>query len=146
MSEVLRNYIDGRWVESLSGETFDRKNPATGAHVATYTKSGPADVDLAVAAAVKAFKSWRLLPAPKRGEILYRVAQLLVEQKEQFAREMTEEMGKVISEARGDVQEAIDMAFYMARRRSPHVRPDGAVRTPNKCNMSVSANRSASPV
>jgi alpha-ketoglutaric semialdehyde dehydrogenase len=114
MGDVLRNYIDGQWVESASGETFDRKNPATGELVATYTKSGAVDVDRAVAAAVKAFKSWRLYPAPKRGEILYKVAQLLVEQKEQFAREMTEEMGKVISEARGDVQEAIDMTFYMA--------------------------------
>lgn len=114
MSEVFRNFIDGKWVESLSGDTFERKNPATGELVATYAKSGPADVDLAVAAAPKAFKSWRLHPAPKRGEILYRAAQLLVEQKEQFAREMTEEMGKVLSEARGDVQEAIDMCFYMA--------------------------------
>ena len=114
MGEVLKNYIGGQWVESTSGETFDRKNPATGEHVATYTKSGAEDVDRAVAAANKAFKSWRLYPAPKRGEILYKVAQLLVDQKEQFAREMTEEMGKVISEARGDVQEAIDMTFYMA--------------------------------
>ncbi len=114
MGDLFRNYIDGNWVESRSGERFERRNPATGELVGEFTKSGPADVDAAVAAANKAFKSWRLYPAPKRGEILYRAAQLLLERKEQLAREMTEEMGKVISEARGDVQEAIDMTFYMA--------------------------------
>jgi acyl-CoA reductase-like NAD-dependent aldehyde dehydrogenase len=114
MGDLFRNFIDGKWVESQSGERFERRNPATGELVGTFTKSGPADVDAAVAAANKAFKSWRLYPAPKRGEILYRAAQILLDRKEQLAREMTEEMGKVISEARGDVQEAIDMTFYMA--------------------------------
>jgi acyl-CoA reductase-like NAD-dependent aldehyde dehydrogenase len=137
MSELFRNYVGGKWVESVSGETFDRKNPATGELVATYTKSMPADVETAVAAAKKAFQSWRLYPAPKRGEILYKVANLLVERKEQFAREMTEEMGKVISEARGDVQEAIDMTFYMAgegRRMYGQTTPS---ELQNKFNMSV---------
>jgi acyl-CoA reductase-like NAD-dependent aldehyde dehydrogenase len=114
MGELFRNFIDGKWVESQSGESFERRNPANGELVGVFTKSGPADVDAAVAAAKKAFKSWRLYPAPKRGEILYRAAQILLDRKEQLAREMTEEMGKVISEARGDVQEAIDMTFYMA--------------------------------
>jgi alpha-ketoglutaric semialdehyde dehydrogenase len=114
MGELFRNFIDGKWVESQSGESFERRNPANGELVGIFTKSGPADVDAAVAAAKKAFKSWRLYPAPKRGEILYRAAQILLDRKEQLAREMTEEMGKVISEARGDVQEAIDMTFYMA--------------------------------
>jgi len=137
MSDLFNNYIGGKWVESVSGETFDRKNPATGDLVATYTKSTPADVDAAVAAAKEAFKSWRLYPAPKRGEILYKVANLLVERKEEFAREMTEEMGKVISEARGDVQEAIDMTFYMAgegRRMYGQTTPS---ELQNKFNMSV---------
>ena len=137
MSEVFRNYIDGNWVESASGETFTRLNPATGELVATYTKSTTADVDAAVTAAAKAFKSWRLYPAPKRGELLYKAAALLQERKEQFAREMTEEMGKVISEARGDVQEAIDMTFYMAgegRRLYGQTTPS---ELQNKFNMSV---------
>jgi acyl-CoA reductase-like NAD-dependent aldehyde dehydrogenase len=137
MTDLFRNYIDGRWVESESGQTFDRRNPATGALVATYTRSTPKDVDAAVAAAAKAFKSWRLYPAPKRGELLYKAAQLLKDRKEQLAREMTEEMGKVISEARGDVQEAIDMTFYMAgegRRMYGQTTPS---ELQNKFNMSV---------
>jgi alpha-ketoglutaric semialdehyde dehydrogenase len=114
MTDLFKNFIDGKWIESRSGERFERRNPANGELVGVFTKSGPEDVDAAVAAANKAFKSWRLYPAPKRGEILYRAAQILLDRKEQLAREMTEEMGKVISEARGDVQEAIDMTFYMA--------------------------------
>jgi aldehyde dehydrogenase (NAD+) len=137
VTDVYRNYIDGRWVESESGQTFDRRNPATGELVATYTKSTAKDVDAAVAAASKAFKSWRLYPAPKRGELLFKAAQLLMERKEQLAREMTEEMGKVINEARGDVQEAIDMTFYMAgegRRMYGQTTPS---ELQNKFNMSV---------
>jgi aldehyde dehydrogenase (NAD+) len=137
MADLFRNYIDGRWVESESGQTFERRNPATGELVATYTKSTPKDVETAVAAASKAFKSWRLYPAPKRGELLFKAAQLLLERKEQLAREMTEEMGKVINEARGDVQEAIDMTFYMAgegRRMYGQTTPS---ELQNKFNMSV---------
>jgi len=114
MADLFKNYIGGTWQEAKGGATFDRANPATGAPVGVFTKSGPEDVDVAVAAAVEAFKSWRLYPAPKRGEILYRAAQILLDRKEALAREMTEEMGKVLTEARGDVQEAIDMTFYMA--------------------------------
>src|SRR5262245_9009559 len=137
MSDLYRNYIGGHWVESESGQTFERRNPATGELVATYTKSTSKDVDAAVAAAARAFKSWRLYPAPKRGELLYQAAQLLLERKEQLAREMTEEMGKVIGEARSDVQEAIDMTFYMAgegRRMYGQTTPS---ELPNKFNMSV---------
>src|SRR5215216_1896196 len=137
MSEIFRNYIGGKWVESVSGQTFARNNPATGEPVGTFTKSTPADVDAAVAAANAAFKSWRLYPAPKRGELLFKAAQLLLERKEQLAREMTEEMGKVINEARGDVQEAIDMTFYMAgegRRMYGQTVPS---ELPNKFAMAV---------
>lgn len=132
-----KNYINGEWVESASGEEFERRNPATGELIGTFTKSGAEDVEAAVAAAKKAFESWRLYPAPKRGEILYRVAQLLVERKDQLAREMTEEMGKVLTEAGGDVQEGIDMTFYMAgegRRLWGQTTPS---ELPNKWNMSV---------
>ena len=137
MPDLFKNLIGGRWVESAAGGTFERHNPATGELVATFTKSGPADVDAAVAAASKAYADWRLYPAPKRGEILYRAAQILVERKEQLAREMTEEMGKVISESRGDVQEAIDMTFYMAgegRRMYGQTTPS---ELRDKFNMSV---------
>ncbi|CAN5710212.1 aldehyde dehydrogenase family protein [soil metagenome] len=133
----FKNYIDGRWVESSTGETFDRTNPATGETIGTFTRSGPEDVDAAVSAASEAFKSWRLFPAPKRGEILYRFGQLLIERKEEFSRMMTEEMGKVIAEARGDVQEGIDMTFFMAgegRRQFGQTTPS---ELPNKWNMSV---------
>jgi acyl-CoA reductase-like NAD-dependent aldehyde dehydrogenase len=137
MADLFRNFIDGKWVDSESGETYERQNPATGELVATYVSSNAKDVQAAVDAATKAFKSWRLVPAPKRGEILYRVGQIMLDRKEAFAREMTEEMGKVINEARGDVQEAIDMAFYMAgegRRLYGQTTPS---ELPNKWNMSV---------
>jgi len=114
VSELFKNFIDGQWVESHTGRTFERKNPATGELVGTYTKSDATDVDAAVAAAANAFKTWRLFPAPKRGEILFRAAQILEQRKDEFAREMTEEMGKVFDETGGDVQEAIDMTYYMA--------------------------------
>jgi len=133
----FKNYIGGRWVESKSGEEFDRKNPATGDMIGTFTKSTSEDVDAAVAAAREAFKSWRLYPAPRRGEILFRVAQALLDRKEELAREMTEEMGKVITETRGDVQEGIDMTFYIAgegRRLWGQTTPS---ELPNKMNMSV---------
>ena len=137
MTELFRNFVDGKWIESESGKSFERHNPATGELVATYTSSTAKDVQAAVDAATKAFQSWRLVPAPKCGEILYRVGQIMLAKKEQFAREMTEEMGKVISEARGDVQEAIDMAFYMAgegRRMYGQTTPS---ELPDKWNMSV---------
>ncbi len=114
MADLYKNLINGEWKESHTGKTFERRNPATGEVVGNYTSSDAKDVDEAVAAAAKAFKSWRLYPAPKRGEILYRAAQILEQRKDDLARQMTEEMGKVIDETRGDVQEAIDMTYYMA--------------------------------
>ena len=113
--KVYKNFIDGEWVESNSGNAFENLNPANRHElVGMFQKSNAQDVDLAVAAAKEAYKSWRLVPAPKRGEILYRAARLLLERKEGLAGQMTREMGKVLEEARGDVQEAIDMTFYMA--------------------------------
>lgn len=137
MTTFFRNYIGGQWVESTTGKRFERRNPATGELVAEYTSSSAIDVDNAAQAAAEAFKTWRLYPAPKRGELLYKAAQILQDRKEAFAREMTEEMGKVISEARGDVQEAIDMTYYMAgegRRLYGQTTPS---ELPNKFNMSV---------
>jgi aldehyde dehydrogenase (NAD+) len=114
MGEVFKNFIGGNWVKSATGKTFERRNPATGEIAGVFTESDSRDVDAAVAAANKAFTSWRLYPAPKRGEILFKAARLLEERKEAYAREMTEEMGKVLDETRGDIQEAIDMTYYMA--------------------------------
>lgn len=137
MSELVRNYIGGEWVPARSGETFDTINPATEEVIAPVARSGAEDVALAVEAAKKAYNGWRLMPAPRRGEILYRVGQLLIEHKEQLATLMTQEMGKVIAEARGDVQEAIDMAFYMGgegRRLLGYTAP---VELPNKFGMAI---------
>jgi len=133
----FNNYINGKWVEARSGEEFERRNPANGELIGTFAKSDARDVDDAVQAAKAAFAKWRLYPAPKRGEILYRLGSLLAENKDRLAREMTEEMGKVLTEAGGDVQEGIDMCFYMAgegRRQWGQTTPS---ELPNKWNMST---------
>src|SRR5439155_23993310 len=104
----------GEWVDAVSGETFESVNPATGDTIGVFPRSSAEDVDRAVEAAKAAFEEWRLVPAPKRGEILYRFANLLVEEKDDLTDLMTREMGKVKAEAGGDVQEAIDMSLYVA--------------------------------
>jgi len=112
---VYHNLIGGEWVPAASGKTFLNLNPADSTDViGAFPSSGAEDVDRAVAAAKSAFSTWRLVPAPKRAEILLRTGNLLVQNKEKYAREMTREMGKVLAETRGDVQEAIDEAFYVA--------------------------------
>jgi aldehyde dehydrogenase (NAD+) len=112
---TFHNLIGGEWLSAASGKTILNLNPANHADVVgAFPSSHAADVDLAVAAAKQAFSSWRLVPAPKRAEILVRAGLLLKERKEQYARDMTREMGKVLAETRGDVQEAIDEAFYVA--------------------------------
>ena len=108
-----QNYIGGEWVDAASGETFDSTSPADGELIGTFPRSNAEDVDRAVAAAKAAYEDWRLVPAPKRGEILFRFAQLVTDAKAELTDLMTHEMGKVRSEAGGDVQEAIDMSFYM---------------------------------
>ncbi len=134
---MYRNYIAGQWVTALSGEVFSSINPANGEIIGEVPKSGRADVERAVAAAAEAFPRWRKVPAPKRGEILYRVARKLEENKERLSQLLTREMGKVIAEARGDVQEAIDMAYFMAgegRRLLGYTAP---VELPNKFGMAL---------
>ena len=112
---TYHNLIGGEWLPAASGKTILNVNPADHDDiVGSFPSSGPEDVDKAVAAAKKAFATWRLVPAPKRAEILVRAGILLQQRKEQFARDMTREMGKVLAETRGDVQEAIDEAFYVA--------------------------------
>ena len=107
--------IGGEWVPSASGQTFENRSPADTRDVVGIFQAGNADdVNAAVDAAKHAYTSWRLVPAPKRGEILFKAAELLLQRKEQCARDMTREMGKVLQEARGDVQEAIDMLYFIA--------------------------------
>ncbi|KAA3634595.1 MAG: aldehyde dehydrogenase family protein [Calditrichaeota bacterium] len=114
-AKIYKNFINGKWVESKSGETFENRNPAdTSELLGLFQKSNEDDVNEAIAAAAEAYKSWRLVPAPKRGEMLYRVANRLLADKERISQEMTKEMGKIIKETRGDTQEAIDMTYYMA--------------------------------
>jgi aldehyde dehydrogenase (NAD+) len=112
---TFHNLIGGEWMPAASGTTILNVNPADHDDiVGAFPSSGPEDVAAAVAAAKKAFATWRLVPAPKRAEILLRAGILLQQRKEQYARDMTREMGKVLAETRGDVQEAIDEAFYVA--------------------------------
>jgi alpha-ketoglutaric semialdehyde dehydrogenase len=137
MKQEVLNYIGGQWVPARSGDTFNSYNPATEELVAHAPISTAEDVNAAVQAARDAYRNWRLTPAPRRGELLFRVAQLLTERKEELSRLMTSEMGKVISEARGDVQEAIDMAYYMGgegRRLMGYTAP---VEMPNKFGMAL---------
>ena len=139
MSLEYSNFIGGQWVPARSGARFSRENPATGETTGSYPQSSAEDVAAAVCAAGEAARGWRRTPAPKRAEILFRTAELLVRRKEDFARELTEEMGKVIAEARGDVQEAIDMTYYMAgegRRQFGQTAPS---ELPDKFAMSVRA-------
>jgi acyl-CoA reductase-like NAD-dependent aldehyde dehydrogenase len=135
--ETFKNYVAGEWVDAAGGETFESLSPATGERIGTFPKSGPEDVDRAVEAAKEAYRDWRLVPAPKRGEIMFRFGRLVQERKDELADLMTREMGKVLAEAGGDVQEAIDMSYYMAgegRRLFGQTTPS---ELPDKFNMSV---------
>ncbi|RMG71996.1 MAG: aldehyde dehydrogenase family protein [Chloroflexi bacterium] len=137
MSQTVNHFIGGQFTPSQSGQTFESYNPATEELVAVAAKGDAVDVDAAVQAAKAAYQNWRLMPAPRRGEILYRVAEILQERKDKIARLMTTEMGKVLAEARGDVQEAIDMAYYMGgegRRLLGYTAP---VEMPNKFGMAI---------
>jgi len=132
------NFINGEWVAPQAKRFLENRNPAnTDEVIGRFPLSSEADVDAAVSAARDAYKKWRLVPAPKRAEILFRAADLLLKRKEEFSREMTREMGKVLAETRGDVQEAIDMTYYMAgegRRLFGQTTPS---ELPNKFAMSV---------
>jgi alpha-ketoglutaric semialdehyde dehydrogenase len=132
-----KNFIGGEWVDAANGETFESTVPATGETLGTFPRSSAEDVDRAVAAAREAYEHWRLVPAPKRGDILLRFALLLEQEKDDLAELMSREMGKVLAEAGGDVQEAIDMSVYMAgegRRLFGQTTPS---ELPDKFNMSI---------
>ncbi len=136
--KAYKNFINGEWLESHSGKAFENRNPAdTNDVIGLFAESSEEDVDLAVQSAQEAYRNWRLMPAPRRAEILYRAAELLVRRKDDLARDMTREMGKGLHETRGDVQEAIDMTYYMAgegRRQFGHTTPS---ELPSKFMMSV---------
>ncbi len=135
--EKYYNHINGEWKESVTGERFENRNPADWNElVGTFPKSNADDVNEAVKAAREAFNDWRLMPAPKRGDILKNVGDLMVKYKEEIAQLMTREMGKIIDETRGDTQEGIDTAYYAAsegRRLLGHNAPS---ELENKMNMS----------
>jgi aldehyde dehydrogenase (NAD+) len=115
MTAKLKNLIGGKWLAPFSGEYGESLNPADLSEVvARYPRSGKEDIDLAVAAAREAAPLWSQIPAPRRGEILYRAAEILLSRKDELGRVVTREMGKVLSEGLGDIQEAIDFAYYMA--------------------------------
>jgi alpha-ketoglutaric semialdehyde dehydrogenase len=136
-AKTFKNYIDGEWADAASGDTFESTSPANGDTIGVFPKSGAEDVERAVAAAKAAFEEWRLVPAPKRGEILFRFAHFVTEAKDELTDLMSREMGKVKAEAGGDVQEAIDMSYYMAgegRRLYGQTTPS---ELQNKFNMSV---------
>ncbi len=137
MAEKFLNYIGGQWVPAKSGKTRANINPATGEHLGDFPESGADDVAAAVAAARAAFDAWRLMPAPKRGELLYRLGALIASKKEALAQDATREMGKILIETRGDVQEGVDMAYLAAgegRRMYGVTTPS---EMPNKWAMSV---------
>jgi alpha-ketoglutaric semialdehyde dehydrogenase len=138
MAETFQNYINGQWRDASNKETFENRNPAKQSDlIGLFPRSTEEDVDQAARAARVAFASWSRLPAPARGDVLRRIGDLLTERKDEIAFEMTREMGKTFTETRGDVQEAIDTAYYAAsetRRLFGHTVPS---ELPSKFNMSI---------
>ena len=138
MAETFKNYIGGSWQPAARGETFDDVNPArTSDRIGHFPRSTAEDVDAAATAAREAFRDWSRTPAPQRGEILRHLGDVLTERKADLARAMTREMGKPFFETKGDVQEAIDTAYYAAsetRRLFGHTVPS---ELPDKFNMSI---------
>lgn len=138
MAKKYQNLINGKWVDAKSGQTFENRNPANWEEVlGVFPKSSKDDVDEAVKAARAAFEKWRLVPAPKRGDILRKVGDLLVARKEELARQMTQEMGKVLTETRGDVQEGIDTAYYAATEGRRWFGRTAPSELRNKFNMAI---------
>ena len=127
MAKTFRNFIGGSWTEPRNGAWFENRNPADSTDlIGRFPDSGAAEVTAAVKSARRGFEIWRRTPAPARGDVLRRVGDLLVARKEKIADAMTREMGKVLAETRGDVQEGIDTAYYAAtegRRLFGHVVP-----------------------
>ncbi|MCB0713155.1 MAG: aldehyde dehydrogenase family protein [Ignavibacteriae bacterium] len=137
MAGTYHNFIDGEWIASQSGREFENRNPAdSDDRIGTFPESDRNDVAAAVAAATEAYKEWRLTPAPKRGDILRKAGDILNRQKDDLARAMTREMGKPVFETKGDVQEAIDTAYYSATETRRLFGYNAPSEMPNKMNLS----------
>ncbi|MEP7217759.1 MAG: aldehyde dehydrogenase family protein [Bacteroidota bacterium] len=137
MAETFKNYINGTWVDSRSGASFENRNPADRDDViGTFPQSSAADVEAAATAAAEAYKTWRLIPAPKRGDMLRAAGDILVRRKDELARAMTREMGKPVFETKGDVQEAIDTAYYAATETRRLFGYNAPSELANKVNLS----------
>jgi len=109
------NYINGKWLESVSSKTIPNVNPAdTNDVIGLVRQATRAEARTAVESAVEAFRQWRLTPAPARGKIVARAARLLEEQKEELAQILTREEGKTIAESRGELQRSINVADFCA--------------------------------
>ena len=138
MAKEFKNYIDGEWCDAASGERFENRNPTNWDElVGTFPSSDESDVERAVQAARRAYKEWRLVPAPKRAEYFRALGDIMVARKEETSQLMTREMGKVIAETRGDMQEGIDTAYYAfgeGRRLFGHTVPSEMF---NKANMTL---------
>lgn len=135
--EKFKNYINGKWVDAVSGKTFKNINPANHDDIiGEFAFSEKEDVDLAVAAAKEAYKKWRLVPAPKRGDIIRKVGDIFARRKKEIARIMTREMGKPTFETEGDVQEAIDTAYYAASETRRLFGYNAPSELENKMNLS----------
>ena len=138
MTTTFRNFIAGRWIRPGTGAYHENRNPANIRDlIGRFPDSGPEDVEAAVRSAEAGFRIWSRVPAPARGDVLRRVGDLLSERKEMIARAMTREMGKPLREARGDVQEAIDVCYHIAgegRRLHGHTTPS---ELPNKSCLSM---------
>ncbi len=138
MAKDYQNFIDGKWVDAKSGKVFENRNPANWSEViGTFPRSGKQDVDAAVRAARVAFEKWRVVPAPRRGDILRKVGDILAARKEDLARLMTREMGKVLVETRGDIQEGIDTAYYAAGESRRLFGKTAPSELPNKFDMAI---------
>ena len=138
MAELFKNLINGEWKDSIGGQTFENRNPAKWVDdiIGIFPSSNEDDVKEAVAAAKTAFEKWRLVPAPKRGDILKVVGDMMHDRKDEIAFEMTREMGKVFAETKGDVQEGIDTAYYAASEGRRLFGYNAPSELPDKMNLS----------
>jgi len=138
MTTNYKNFINGKWQEPKSGKYFENRNPANwdGDLIGLFPLSTIDDVNTAVGAAKEAFKKWRLIPAPKRGDVLKRVGDIMTDKKDEIAFEMTREMGKVFAETKGDTQEGIDTAYYAASEGRRLFGYNAPSELPNKMNLS----------
>ncbi|HPP38750.1 MAG TPA: aldehyde dehydrogenase family protein, partial [Candidatus Kapabacteria bacterium] len=135
--DKFKNYINGKWVDAVSGKTFKNINPANHEDIiGEFAYSEKADVDNAVAAAKEAYKKWRLVPAPKRGDIIRKAGDIFARRKKEIAKIMTREMGKPTFETEGDIQEAIDTAYYAASETRRLFGYNAPSELENKMNLS----------